>query len=265
MKLWDKKTPVAVLIAVIAIIAGLVMYTNQKSTKTAEPTSKSASPTTQSQAPPTTPQDTFLDPKKSAHYESNAPEHGSVLAGVPINVVIDFNFDLARGSTMQIIKDGEGGLDYGLGEIVIDKNKLSMRREMDQSAPDSKYTVSYSACWADGSCHDGNFQFQIDRSKVLEFTDLTEKKAVTLAMQNFSFNPAKIKVSKGTKVTWVNKDSVIHTVNTDSHPAHTYYLNQNSKDLKQGDSYSVTFNEAGVYLYHCTPHAGSMHGQILVE
>src|SRR3990167_1793893 len=37
----------------------------------------------------------FSNPKKSAHYESNTPEHGSTLAGVPINVVINFNFDLA--------------------------------------------------------------------------------------------------------------------------------------------------------------------------
>lgn len=224
------------------------------------------SPSQTQTEPPTKPvNDQVQPPKKSAHFESNTPEHGASLAGVPVNVVINFNFDLAPGSQIQIIKDGVGGLDYGLGETIIDKNKLSMRRKMDPASPDQMYTVFYKACWADGSCHDGNFQFKIDRSHVLEFTDLTGKKEVTLDIQNFSFNPAKIKVSKGTKVTWVNKDSVVHTVNTDSHPAHTYYLGQNSQDLAKAAQYSVTFADSGIYLYHCTPHADTMHGQILVE
>src|SRR3989344_9474606 len=55
----------------------------------------------------------FQNPKKSAHYESNTPAHGATLAGVPINVVIDFNFDLAKPSAIQIFHDGT---EYGTGE-----------------------------------------------------------------------------------------------------------------------------------------------------
>src|SRR3990167_10810379 len=44
----------------------------------------------------------FQNPKKSAHYESNTPAHGATLAGVPINVVIDFNFDVAENSRIEI-------------------------------------------------------------------------------------------------------------------------------------------------------------------
>src|SRR3990172_11620516 len=47
----------------------------------------------------------FSTPIKSLHYENNVPEHGSVLAGVPLNVVIDFNFDLAPISTISITQD----------------------------------------------------------------------------------------------------------------------------------------------------------------
>src|SRR3989344_7049455 len=70
----------------------------------------------------------FGNPKKSAHYESNTPEHGSTLAGVPINVVINFNFDLAKPSEITIEKDpstGSGQAEYGVGETIIDEDKLS--------------------------------------------------------------------------------------------------------------------------------------------
>ena len=205
---------------------------------------------------------TFQSPKKAAHYESNTPEHGAVLAGVPVNIVIDFNFDLAKGSSIAIENNGK---DSGVGEATIDNNGLALRKRMDPNAPDGLYSISYKACWADGSCHDGTFQFLIDRSKAVDFTDMTGKKEVVINLQNIAFFPALIKVSKGTKITWINQDNTEHTVNTDSHPAHTYYLGQNSRILKKGDMYSATFNDTGIYLYHCTPHADSMHGQILVD
>jgi len=204
----------------------------------------------------------FENPKKSAHYESNTPAHASTLAGVPVNVVIDFNFDVAKGSSISITNNGK---EYGAGETVIDANPLAMRRNMDTSAPDGVYMVSYKACWADGSCHDGNFQFAIDRGKAAGFVDMRNKKEVTVSLKNTAFNSQSLRVSSGTKVTWVNEDDVVHTVNTDSHPAHTYYTNQNSRNLNKGDTYSVTFDGPGMYLYHCTPHAGFMTGSILVE
>ncbi|MBI2594270.1 hypothetical protein HYW39_01075, partial [Candidatus Curtissbacteria bacterium] len=66
-------------------------------------------------------------------------------------------------------------------------------------------------------------------------------------------------------VVWVNNDSVEHYVNTDSHPAHTYYLEQNSRVLGQGDTYSLTFNTEGIYPYHCSAHEASMKASILVD
>lgn len=212
----------------------------------------------------------FSDPKKSAHYESNTPEHGVTLVGVPINVVINFNFDLAKGSEIKIKHRDE---EFGVGDTIIDERNLTMRRQMSQSADDGLYTVEYKACWADGSCDDGSFQFKIDPSQALEFSDMREdpllrmrsKSEVTINLANYQFDPKNIRVSKGTKVIWVNQDNADHTVSTDSHPAHTYYLAQNSKTLKKGESYSVTFDTAGIYPYHCTPHADSMTGSILVE
>lgn len=204
----------------------------------------------------------FENPKKSAHWESNTPAHGAILAGVPINVVINFNFDLAAPSEIKIQKDGK---DWGVGETTIDSNKLTLRRKMDPTAPDGLYTVVYKACWPDGSCHDGQFQFALDRSASSNFQDLRSKNVVNVSLSDIKFKPQNIRISKGTKVIWTNDDNVTHYVNTDSHPAHTYYLPQNSKALTKGDTYSLVFDQAGIYPYHCSAHADMMSGNILVE
>jgi plastocyanin/methionine-rich copper-binding protein CopC len=214
-----------------------------------------------SQSNPATAQNTFSNPKKSAHYETNTPEHGATLAGVPANVVIDFNFDLAKPSEIKILKDSK---EYGIEETVIDSNKLSMRKKMDPASPDGMYRVEYNACWPDGSCHDGNFQFVIDRTLSEKYEDQLSKKEITIKMSQIKFMPMDLKIKRGTTVTWVNDDSVTHYVNTDSHPAHTYQKNQNSKALEKGETYQYTFDEAGIYPYHCSAHAENMTGNILV-
>lgn len=204
----------------------------------------------------------FADPKKSAHWESNTPAHAAVLAAVPINVVVDFNFDLVKPSAITVSANGQ---DWGVGETVIDSNKLAMRRSLDQNAPDGLYTVSYEACWPDGTCHDGSFQFAIDRQSGQSYLNLLDKDEVTVRLAQIAFEPKNLRIKQGTKVVWINDDDVEHYVNTDSHPSHTYFLTQNSEVLKNGDSYSLTFEKRGVYPYHCSAHANSMVGTIIVE
>ncbi len=211
----------------------------------------------------------FGNPKKSAHYESNTPAHGAVLAGRPLNIVIDFNFDLAKPSEIKIQPRCEAGencqeVEYGEGETVIDKNKLAMRQKVVESIPDGIYTVNYNACWPDGSCHDGNFEFAIDRTLAENYADFRGQKEVKISMKEIKFLPEKIRVDSGTKVTWTNDDMVDHYVNTDSHPAHTYFPEQNSKLLAKGQTHTVTFNTPGIYPYHCSAHT-IMTGSVLVE
>lgn len=204
----------------------------------------------------------FSNPKKSAHYETNTPAHGSVLAAPPVNISLDFNFDLAAPSSISVIKDGA---EYATGDLVIDTNQLTMRRAFKQDAPNGLYKVIYNACWPDRSCHDGHFEFAIDRTLAQDYQDLTGQAEVTVRMSDIKFKPQNIKVSKGTKVIWVNDEDEMHYVNSDSHPAHTYYLPQNSGLMRKGESYSVTFNTAGIYPYHCSAHAANMTGNILVQ
>lgn len=244
------------MVALVVLLGGGFFLLRSQQSSTA-PT-----PSPVAQQPKDNLQYVFDNPKKSAHYETNTPDHGLILAGVPINVVIDFNFDLAKPSSIKIQKDKK---DYGIGETIIDDNKLSMRRNMDPASPDGLYNIEYNACWPDGSCHDGHFQFAIDKSLSAGFTDMINQKEVQIKMSEIKFKPQNLKISKGTKVTWVNDDDVEHYVNTDSHPAHTYYLPQNSKSLAKGESFSVSFEESGIYLYHCSAHADTMSGNILVK
>lgn len=203
---------------------------------------------------------TFSPQKKSLHFVTSTPSHESVLAASPINVVIDFNFDLGSKSFIKVSKDG---VDYTEGVTSIDSSKLTLRQTLKADLPDGLYQVTYDACWPDNTCHDGAFQFAVDRTKAAGYQDETGKSEVTVQMKDIAFKPLSLKVSRGTKVTWVNDDSVGHYVNTDSHPAHSYFETQNSRLIDLGKSYSVTFDKAGAFPYHCSAHT-SMTAQIIV-
>lgn len=103
----------------------------------------------------------FDDPKKSAYYVSNTPEHATTLAEVPGSVAITFNFNLAEPSSISVKKDGR---EYSLGETIISANRLTLSKQLTADLPNGLYTVTYRACWPDRSCHDGSFQFAVKRS-----------------------------------------------------------------------------------------------------
>jgi plastocyanin len=74
----------------------------------------------------------------------------------------------------------------------------------------------------------------------------TGTNAVT--MQNMSFSPTSLTVTKGTTVTWTNNDNTTHTVTADDNSF-------NSGDITAGHTYSRTFNTAGTFAYHCIYHS----------
>jgi plastocyanin len=81
-------------------------------------------------------------------------------------------------------------------------------------------------------------------------------------IMHYSFMPNIITVTKGTAVTWTNLDSVIHTVESGAAEQPTELFD--SGPLNQGQSFSFTFTEPGVYVYHCDPHP-YMLGMIIVQ
>jgi len=78
-------------------------------------------------------------------------------------------------------------------------------------------------------------------------------------IKDFMFMPSAVTVKAGTTVTWTNQDSVAHTVTADNPSSDA----PASMSIAQGKSFSYTFNKAGTYTYHCTPHP-YMHGTVIV-
>lgn len=76
-------------------------------------------------------------------------------------------------------------------------------------------------------------------------------------MQNFTFSPAALNITRGTTVTWTNNDSDTHSVTADDNSFA-------SPGIPAGGTYSRTFNDAGTISYHCTPHP-QMKGTITVQ
>lgn len=77
---------------------------------------------------------------------------------------------------------------------------------------------------------------------------MKEKNVVKITSDGFT--PKNITISAGDTVTWMNSDTVDHTVNSAPHPTHTAYLPLNLGVIKPGDKKSLTFPQAGTYKYH---------------
>ena len=80
-----------------------------------------------------------------------------------------------------------------------------------------------------------------------------------ITIDNFAFNPQKLTVPIGAKVTWINRDDVPHTATSTKKPKLF-----DSKTLDTDDKYSYVFTTAGTYEYFCAVHP-RMTGQITVK
>ncbi len=78
----------------------------------------------------------------------------------------------------------------------------------------------------------------------------------TVTIKAMAFGPATITIKAGQTVTWVNQDTIAHTVTADQGE-------WDSGSLAPGASYQQTFAKAGQYAYHCSIHP-FMTGQIVV-
>ena len=83
----------------------------------------------------------------------------------------------------------------------------------------------------------------------------TSAQSAFVAIKDFKYAPAEIKVAKGTTITWMQQDSAPHTVTGDEFDSGT---------LSKGKTYSRTFDEVGTYEYICTIHP-SMKGKVIVS
>lgn len=73
-----------------------------------------------------------------------------------------------------------------------------------------------------------------------------------------AFTPSDITIAKGTMVTWTNNDNVSHTVTKDNPDT-----GPDSSALTPGAVYRFTYNQVGVFKYHCSIHP-QMMGSVTV-
>jgi len=67
----------------------------------------------------------------------------------------------------------------------------------------------------------------------------------TISIKDSVFTPNSLQVSVGTTVTWVNNDTVQHTVTSDTSLF-------DSGPIAPGAKFTYTFAQAGTFAYHCT-------------
>jgi plastocyanin len=76
-------------------------------------------------------------------------------------------------------------------------------------------------------------------------------------IDNFAFTPGAITVKAGTRVTWVNRDDIPHTVDSTQGKF-------KSAALDTDDKFQFLFTEPGEYPFYCRIHP-KMTGKIVVQ
>ena len=78
---------------------------------------------------------------------------------------------------------------------------------------------------------------------------------------SLTFSPAEVTIEPGTTVRWINDANIFHTITPDGHTEWSR-ATMNSTD----QTFSVTFNNEGVFPYYCEPHQSQgMTGTVTVE
>ena len=83
------------------------------------------------------------------------------------------------------------------------------------------------------------------------------QRVVRVTIHNFAFVPARLAVSRGTRLVWVNSDADPHTVTADKG-------GWGSQGLDTGNRYARVFGTTGTFTYHCAIHP-FMHGTVVVK
>ena len=69
----------------------------------------------------------------------------------------------------------------------------------------------------------------------------------TVVIENMQYNPPELRVHRGERIVWVNKDLFPHTVTA---AAHAF----DSRSIAAGASWTYVAGKAGEYAYGCTFH-----------
>src|ERR1043166_3780708 len=78
--------------------------------------------------------------------------------------------------------------------------------------------------------------------------------SVSILGISMAYSPANVTINRGDTVTWTNKDTITHTVTSNTSVF-------NSGNMGANATFSFTFNNPGSFPYHCSIHL-SMTGTI---
>lgn len=145
-----KVLSVAVLISASLFLAGC-QKVEIKEEPGANSTPQSTSTTTQGE------DETPIEQVKSAHFVSSQPIHGDTLNAAPKKVLLNFDFTLGSGSKATVTNMGKV---VSAEDVEISADKLSFEVPI-TGGGSGVYNVNYTACWPDGSCHNGSFSFSV--------------------------------------------------------------------------------------------------------
>lgn len=95
-------------------------------------------------------------------------------------------------------------------------------------------------------------------------TGNSKAEVVTITLTKSGFNPQKVTVKAGTKVTWINQSGGTATVDSADHPTHLKYPPLNLGSFANGGSLSLVFDKTGTYGYHNHLNS-SQFGTVTVE
>ena len=83
----------------------------------------------------------------------------------------------------------------------------------------------------------------------------TQAEGATVEMSKLCFRPGVLHTDRGTEVTFVNQEPIVHNVSANGWGS--------QDDLREGQTFTATFGREGIYPFACSYHYG-MSGAIVV-
>jgi plastocyanin len=203
----------------------------------------------------------FGSEQKSGNFDQSLPSHSDVFPAAPVGVVIQTNSTSGTNSSVTINKDDK---DYGVDSTIVEANGMNLRRMMQTNAPDGVYTVNYKSC-SGSNCQNGSYQFKVDSSQKSDYQDLTNQRSVNISLNNNKFNPDKITIAKGTKVTWANNNNSEVTIGPGIKDIQNFLTTFSTGKLAAGATVSFTFNQSGYYPIIVFSNGQMIVGNIIVQ
>jgi len=230
-----------VLVAVVAV-AGIAAYV-ASTPPSASTTSRSTSSVGRVSAPALaigmSPGSPLIAPGQTQNYSS---------------VMVSSTDGEALTGTLTVRAFAPAGLSAVLNETSVslanNPQSIPVVLKAEPSLPPGKYQVTIETSSADIAAQNQTYTIDVVPALVI--------------MQDLAFHPQNITVPVGTSVTWINLDSTIGCCDPGNHDVSFLAgANDTSPVMTRLDTWSYSFDAAGVVEYYCTIHS-FMKGQVTV-